>query len=145
MDYSPYRSLGSQRHPSPTDSTVLVVDDDVDIVDFVATALITVGYHVLAGVGADALQIAQLAHPDVILMDLRMPGIDGIEMSRRLRAHPETADIPIVAMSAQDFPRDSGFHALVNDRLSKPFHLKDLYGAVALWSGPDRAKLYFTS
>jgi CheY-like chemotaxis protein len=145
MVYSAGSLLGSRVNRNPLESTILIVDDDADIVDFVETALITVGYHVLTGIGAEALRIAHVAHPDVILMDLRMPGIDGIEMSRRLRADPETAEIPIVAMSAQDFPCDSGFQTLVNDRLSKPFHLKDLYGAVALWSGDDRTRHFFTS
>jgi CheY-like chemotaxis protein len=144
MVYSAGSLLGSRVNRNPLKSIILIVDDDADIVDFVETALITVGYQVLTGIGAEALQIAHVAHPDVILMDLWMPGIDGIEMSRRLRADPETADIPIVAMSAQDFPRDSGFHTLVNDKLSKPFHLKDLYGAVALWSGDDRSRPYFS-
>ncbi len=144
MVYSAYASQGSHWNPDPLESIILIVDDDADIVDFVETALITVGYQVLTGIGAEALHLAQLAHPKVILMDLRMPGIDGIEMSHRLRADPKTADIPIVAMSAQDFPRDPGFQHLVNDRLSKPFHLKDLYGTVALWSGDDRARHFFS-
>jgi CheY-like chemotaxis protein len=142
MDYSPNLSRGSHWIPNPADSTILVVDDDADIVDFVATALITVGYRVVAGVGVEALHIAHSSHPNVILMDLMMPEIDGLEMSRRLRADSETANIPIVAMSAQEFPRDPGFYSLVNDKLSKPFHLKDLYGTVALWCGEDRARLF---
>jgi CheY-like chemotaxis protein len=145
MVYNAGSLLGLHLNCNSLESTILIVDDDADIVDFVETALITVGYKVLTGIGAEALRIAHLAHPKVILMDLKMPGMDGIEMSRRLRADPETADIPIIAMSAQDFPLDSGFQTLVNDRLSKPFHLKDLYGAVALWSGDDRIRQCFTS
>jgi CheY-like chemotaxis protein len=110
-------------------------------VEFVATALVTVGYQVVAGIGVEALRIAHEAQPQVILMDLKMPGLDGIEMSRRLRANPETARIPIVAMSAQEFFADSTLRTLVNDRLDKPFHLKDLYGTVALWCGGDTPKL----
>ncbi len=140
MVYSPNHSRRSQSIANPAESTILVVDDDADIVDVVATALITVGYQVVAGVGAEALRLAHLSRPNVILMDLMMPDMDGLEMSRRLRADSETANIPIVAMSAQEFPSDPGFQLLVNDRLSKPFHLKDLYGTVALWCGEARSR-----
>ena len=120
--------------------TVLIVDDDAEIVDLLETALATAGYNVVAGLGAEALRIAHGVHPNLILMDLMMPDMDGVEMSRRLRADPGTANIPIIAMSAQDFPRNSRAQMLVNDILSKPFHLRELYGTVAHWCGDDQGK-----
>ncbi len=113
--------------------TVLVVDDDPDIVDFLETALEDEGYLVLAAVGAEALGVAHETQPDIILLDINMPGMNGVEVSQRLRANPVTADIPIVVMSAQDRLRTTGALMPVNDRLPKPFDLAGLYEVVGRW------------
>ncbi len=113
---------------------VLVVDDDAAIVDFLETALEDEGYHVLATVGAAAVQLAHDMLPAVILLDINMPGMDGIEVSRRLRADPATAGIPIIVMSAQDRLRATGPLLPVNDRLPKPFEIAALYATVARWA-----------
>ena len=67
--------------------TVLVVDDDPDIIDFLETALEDAGYLVLASVGAESLGVAHELHPDVILLDINM-GMTGVEVSQRLRDNP---------------------------------------------------------
>ena len=113
--------------------TVLVVDDDASIVHFLGMALEDAGYTVLAAVGGEALRVAHDRHPDVILLDLMMPGMDGIEVSQRLRADPATAAIPIIAMSAQERLRASGSLLPVNDRLPKPFEVPHLYATVERW------------
>jgi CheY-like chemotaxis protein len=114
--------------------TVLVVDDDADIVDFIVDALTGEGYQVFTSVNGASLLAARDTQPDVILLDIMMPGMDGVEVSQRLRADPATAGIPIIALSAQD-RLDSVAAALrVNDRLPKPFHLTRLYEKVAQWS-----------
>lgn len=113
---------------------VLVVDDDPDVTELVQAALEEAGHQVTAAVGAGALRAAHELHPDVILLDLMMPGMDGIEVSRRLRANPVTAHIPIVVMSAQDPLRAAGPLLPVNDRLPKPFALAALYATVARWA-----------
>ncbi len=79
---------------------VLVVDDDAAIVELLEMALEDEGYHVHATCGAAALQLAHDLQPAVILLDVSMPGMDGIEVSQRLRADPATAHIPIIVMSA---------------------------------------------
>ncbi len=114
--------------------TVLVVDDDPDIIDFLENALEDAGYLVLAAGGAESLGVAHETQPDVILLDINMPGMDGVEVSQRLRANPMTADIPIVVMSAQDRLRTTGALMPVNDRLPKPFDLARLYEVVARWT-----------
>ncbi len=114
--------------------TVLVVDDDPDIIDFLEAALEDAGYLVLASVGAESLGVAHELHPDVILLDINMPGMNGVEVSQRLRDNPVTADIPIVVMSAQDRLSATGPLMPVNDRLPKPFELARLYEVVARWA-----------
>ncbi len=120
-------------------ATILVVDDDPFIVEMLETALEEEGYHVLASVDGEALPLAHDLHPDLILLDINMPGMDGVEVSQRLRDDPATADIPIIAMSAQSRLRATGPLMPVNDRLSKPFDLDRLYAAVARWSAPQQA------
>jgi two-component system response regulator MprA len=79
------------------------------------------------------LGVAHETQPDVILLDINMPGMNGVEVSQRLRDNPVTADIPIVVMSAQDHLRTTGALMPVNDRLPKPFELARLYEVVARW------------
>lgn len=79
-----------------------------------------------------ALQVAHEAQPDVILLDLMMPRMDGREVSQRLRADPATATIPIVAVSAHDGLATVNGTLAVNDRLAKPFYFGDLFAVVAL-------------
>lgn len=114
--------------------TVLVVDDDRPLVTMIEEALEDAGYAVLDTVGAEAVLIARAFRPDVILLDLVMPGMDGIEISHRLRAEPVTAAIPIVAMSAPEQFRAVTTRLPVDDRLLKPFNLDCLYAAVARWA-----------
>jgi len=117
-----------------TQLRVLVVDDDAAIVDLLETALEDEGYQVLATVGAAAVPLARDLQPAVILLDINMPGMDGIEVSRRLRADPATEHIPIIVMSAQDRLRATGPLLPVNDRLPKPFEIATLYAKVARWA-----------
>ena len=79
---------------------VLVVDDYADAREMYAAWLRVSGYRVaLAGTVTDALSLALQHLPDAILMDLSMPGIDGLEATRRLKADPRTSHIPILAMT----------------------------------------------
>lgn len=114
--------------------TVLVIDDDPGITLFLRAALEDEGYHVLEAVDGAALALAYAEQPAVILLDIMMPRMDGIEVSRRLRDNPATASIPIIAMSAQDRLQASMALMLADDRLSKPFDLQHLYDKVALWA-----------
>jgi CheY-like chemotaxis protein len=113
---------------------VLVVDDDEATVEFLAVALEQAGYGVLSAVGGGALRLATERHPAVILLDLMMPGMDGVEVGRRLRADPATADIPIVAMSAVERLHARGRSMPMDDRLAKPFDLAQLYETVGRWA-----------
>ncbi len=109
--------------------TVLVVDDDPDIRDAVSDALRDEGYQVLTALGSAVLKVSQEAQPDVILLDVMMPLVDGATLSHLLRAHPRTARIPIVAMTA--LPQRSAPEGLRYDAwLGKPFDLVNLFVVV---------------
>ena len=117
-----------------TRGVVLVVDDDPLIVELLELALEEDGYTVSAAMGSAALAAAQELQPAVILLDIMMPGMDGIEVSQRLRADPTTRDIPIIVMSAGERLRATATLMPVNDRVAKPFELPTLYGKVARWT-----------
>ena len=109
---------------------ILVVDDDPAIVEVLRCLLHDAGYEVATVDDGAALPLAHERQPRVILLDILMPGMDGVEVSRRLRADPATAPIPIIALSATP----QWLPALpVNDRLAKPFGLDHLCATVAYW------------
>ena len=82
-------------------SRILIVDDEPAVADLIEAVLVGEGYTVaIARDGAQGLLLARDWRPDLILMDVMLPGVDGGTAIRRLKSDPETADIPIVAMSA---------------------------------------------
>jgi CheY-like chemotaxis protein len=112
---------------------VLVVDDDPLIQSFIALALEDEGYRVVQTSDGASLELAHVERPDVILLDILMPEMDGVEVSRRLRADLATRDIPIVAMSAHQSRYE--FQDLqADDWLAKPFDLDRLYDVVEHWT-----------
>jgi CheY-like chemotaxis protein len=118
----------------PAPMTVLIVDDDPTILAVLRAALEDDGYRVLTAVNGGALPLARQAQPDVVLLDIMMPGMDGVEVSTRLRADPATARIPIVAMSATTNLRTLAGQMPIDDRLPKPFDLADVSAIVARWT-----------
>ena len=109
---------------------ILVVDDDPDIVELLRCVLHDAGYAVAIADGDAALSLARDRHPHLILLDILMPRMDGVQISWRLRADPATAHIPIIALSATP----QWLPALpVNDRLPKPFKLGHLLAKVRYW------------
>ena len=88
-------------HPTPT-KTVLVVENEEDIRFALATVLNHDGYHVVeAENGASGVEVAQRVLPDLVLMDIRMPRMNGVEATERLRADERTRDIPVVAVTGE--------------------------------------------
>ena len=108
---------------------LLVVDDKEDNRALVHDLLAPLGFEILEAEDAEAcLRLAPSARPDAILLDLRMPGLDGLEATRRLRAMPATRDLVIIAVSASAFEqhREGCLEAGANDFLAKPFRLDRL-------------------
>lgn len=108
---------------------VLIVDDDAFITRLVRMKVEQLGYEVeTAGDGEEGLRKALELHPDLILLDLMMPRMNGLEVCRRLRAEPEGRDVPIVMLTAKAQERDieAGFAAGATDYLIKPFSPREL-------------------
>jgi CheY-like chemotaxis protein len=102
---------------------VLVVDDDAEIRSLVARTLRRDGYTVVeAGDGLEALDVAGRLLPDLVVLDMTLPGIDGVEVARQLKAHPVLASVPVVALSAltQQAARDRALAAGCAHYLTKP-------------------------
>ena len=109
--------------------TVLVVDDEKDIVEMIGFNLNRHGYDVLtAHDGLTALGIAERQTPDLIILDLMMPGLDGTEVTRRLKADPKLAQIPLLMLTARSEETDVvvGLTLGADDYVTKPFSMKIL-------------------
>ncbi len=108
---------------------ILVVDDDRDVAQTIRLALKRRNFRVqLAYSGIEALRMLTHYHPDLIVLDINMPGLDGFEVCRRLRKKPETMALPIIFLTARSQERDrvEGLRAGADDYLSKPFNLEEL-------------------
>ena len=117
---------------------ILVVDDEADIRRLVATALDASGYDVhLAADGEEALRMAARYLPDLVLLDIMMPGMDGYAVYDRLRAKPIDLRSPIVFLTAraQIDERLLGFQMGAADYVTKPFHIKELLARVKVHLG----------
>jgi DNA-binding NarL/FixJ family response regulator len=112
---------------------LLVVDDEPNLLRAVAACLKAEGYEVsTARSGYEALMQSAEAVPDLIISDIRMPGIDGYKLARQLRGSPRTALVPIIFLTAKDETADriEGFRAGVDAYLTKPFEPDELVAVV---------------
>jgi two-component system, OmpR family, alkaline phosphatase synthesis response regulator PhoP len=113
-----------------TGHRVLVVDDDVKTVELVKLYLDRDGYRVLTAYdGAEALRLAREGHPDLIVLDLMLPGIDGLELCRTLR---QESDVPIIMLTAKITDEDKlmGLNLGADDYVTKPFSPRELAARV---------------
>jgi len=121
-------------------STVLIVEDNDKNMKLARDVLQAKGYQTLeAETGEEGVRLAKEKVPDLVLMDIQLPGINGIEAFRQIRADPKTARIPVVALTASVTPTDrsqitaAGFDAFVG----KPINLKEFLDTVKrLAEGP---------
>ncbi|MBI3361263.1 MAG: response regulator [Chloroflexi bacterium] len=112
---------------------ILIVDDDLDTLKLIGLMLQRQGYEIAAANnGTQGLAKAAAEKPNLILLDLMMPDMDGYEVTRRLRANPELAHIPIIMFTAKTLVDDKvqGFEAGVDDYLTKPTHPAELASRV---------------
>jgi len=121
---------------------ILYVEDNEDNVYMLTRRLARRGYEVIvAGDGAQGLAVAQAERPALILMDLSLPVMDGWEATRRLKAAPETAAIPVIALSAHAMAgdREKALAAGCDDYDTKPVDLPRLLDKIAALLGPGAA------
>ena len=123
------------------DSLVLIGEDEPDnriILQTVVETLLGVRAEV-AGDGLAVLASVERERPRVILLDLMMPGLDGFQVTRHLKANPATASIPIVAVSAMARPddRETALAAGCDDFVRKPFELDDLEAVIRTYLEAD--------
>ncbi len=114
---------------APTRARILVVDDEPAIREYETTLLSELGHEVLvAADGAEALELARTKQPHLVLLDIMMPELSGIEVCRQLRADPRTRDIRVIVVSAVDAKRalEESIIAGADDFLAKPIHALEL-------------------
>jgi CheY-like chemotaxis protein len=112
---------------------VLVIDDDADLALLTTLWVRAAGYHALtARDGPSGLAAAESFRPDIILLDIMMPGLDGFQVSRLLKNNPSLAHIPVIFLSAkvQDVARNEAFAAGGKYFLAKPYEGNDLIAAI---------------
>lgn len=113
---------------------ILVADDDPDILDLVCMRVEEAGYEVI-GVhnGTEALERATSDRPDLCILDVRMPNMDGYEVVRALRANPETASMPLMLLTAHasETDRATGLESGADAFMRKPFSADELKATVA--------------
>lgn len=111
--------------------TLLLIDDDTTLLDLLSSHLETVGYHcLLAGDGRTGLRQASNRHPDLIVLDIMMPGMDGWEVCRQLR---ENSRVPIIMLTAkgEEIDKLRGFRLGVDDYVTKPFSFAELTARIS--------------
>jgi DNA-binding response OmpR family regulator len=117
-----------------TKQTVLVADDDPDIQSLVVLRLERCGYRVIrASDGQEALDLALREVPDLAVLDITMPKLDGCEVTRSLRAHAQTAQMPVILLTARVQEEDvaRGMEAGATDYVKKPFSPQELSARVS--------------
>jgi CheY-like chemotaxis protein len=113
---------------------ILIVDDNAINLKLVAYLMKANGYTVMTALDAEsAIEAIRANHPDVILMDIQLPGIDGLELTRRLKADPKTRDIVIVAVTAYAMKGDQAkaLAAGCDDYITKPIDTRTLPETIA--------------
>ncbi|GAB4445775.1 MAG: response regulator transcription factor [Chloroflexi bacterium OHK40] len=113
--------------------TILVVDDEPGIVQIARDYLVRAGFRVItAGDGADALRLARAERPSLLVLDLMLPGMDGLDVTRALRQDPATRKLPIIMLTArvEEADRLIGLELGADDYITKPFSPRELVARV---------------
>ncbi|MEM2141709.1 MAG: response regulator [Candidatus Thorarchaeota archaeon] len=120
---------------------ILVVDDEEVTTQLARTLLERHGFEVIcSNTGQEGLELARVAHPDLILLDVMLPDIDGFEVCRRIKSDDYTADVPVLMFTARSFLDDveRGREAGADEYIVKPFSGRDLVATIRRHLGlPD--------
>lgn len=110
-------------------TTILVVDDEDDLRKVLEFNLLNAGFRVLSAAnGAEAIRVAELELPDLVLLDVMLPDIQGTQVCQSLKTNPDTRGIPVVMLTArgEEIDRVVGFELGVDDYIVKPFSVREL-------------------
>jgi CheY-like chemotaxis protein len=121
-----------------TKRRVLVVEDNLDNMTLISDVLLSLGYDpLIAKDGEEGIRLASAEKPDLILMDLSLPKMDGWTATRHLKADPDVKHIPVIALTAHAMlgDRDRALAAGCDDYISKPISLRELSEKLKLHSG----------
>ena len=129
---------GSDSHPPlkgdhMTAAQVLLVEDDAMVADVVRISLSLAGYNVThVPDGASVFSTIAMSRPDVVILDLMLPNVDGLAVVGEMRAQPDTADIPVIVMTAKTMPADEirSYNRGASAYIRKPFLPQDLIDKV---------------
>ena len=113
--------------------TILIIEDDSDIIEIIQYSFEREGYRVLTATnGEKGIEAARARRPALIILDLMLPGVDGIEVTKRLRSDVETRNIPIVILTAKGEESDIvlGLGVGADDYVTKPFSPKELLARI---------------
>lgn len=108
---------------------ILIVEDDLDVAEMLNAYFRVQGYEVFTvNWGEDGVRSCQTVHPDIVILDIRLPDIDGYEVARRLRGDRRTAEIPIIFLTEKRDREDrlQGFEIGADDYITKPFDIQEL-------------------
>jgi CheY-like chemotaxis protein/MinD-like ATPase involved in chromosome partitioning or flagellar assembly len=122
---------------------ILVIDDDPETLKFLTLILSRLGYQIItAKDGIQALNLAHSEHPGLIVLDVMLPGLDGYEVARSLRRHPETALTPILMFTVKSLVEDklAGYEAGVDIYLTKPVHPVELQANIKALLAQKKAR-----
>ena len=127
------RGAGAEEVCAMAKKNVFVVEDEEDILDLIRHHLSKEGYAVSTSTnGAEAVRAILRKPPDLVLLDLMLPGMNGLDVCRRLTREPKTADVPILMVTAKDEESDvvAGLELGADDYVVKPFRMKELVARV---------------
>jgi len=124
----------SIQEDTPRTARILIAEDHRDSREALRILLESVGFEVsVASDGRDAVDLALLVRPDLILMDIMMPELDGFEATRRLRRSEPTRRTPIIAVTAMEGARELALEAGADDVVQKPISTRALLGTIHDW------------
>ena len=113
---------------------IIVIEDDQEMIDLVRLILSRKGYEVIGAMGGrEGLAAVERTKPDLVLLDLMMPDLDGWEVFRQMKANEQTKDVPVIVVTAkaQSIDKVLGLHiAKVDDYITKPFGPSELLASV---------------
>ena len=118
---------------------ILCIEDEPEMIDLIRLILGRRGFDVLGAAGGiQGIKMVREIHPDLVLLDLMMPDMDGWEVYQQMKADPASRDIPVIVVTAkaQNIDKVLGLHiAKVDDYIAKPVRPKDLQAVLDTWLG----------